>query len=61
RIRACPSTNPTCISTTSRSASFAVPWRIPEDHPDNAVQKIESAILKTQKNPKIQTMEATPS
>ncbi|XP_057821479.1 thylakoid lumenal 17.9 kDa protein, chloroplastic isoform X4 [Cryptomeria japonica] len=61
RIRSCPSSNPNCISTTSRSASFAMPWGIPEDYPDNAVQKIEDAILKTQRNPKIQKKEATPS
>lgn len=60
-IRPCPSTNPTCISTTSRSASFALPWIIPQDYSDNVIKKIEDAILKTQKNAKIVTVEDTPS
>eukprot|EP01018_Ginkgo_biloba_P003761 Gb_17184 [translate_table: standard] len=61
RIRACPSTNPSCISTTSRSASFAMPWRIPQDYSDDVLKKIESAILNTQRNPKIVMVQDTPN
>ncbi|PON77279.1 Thylakoid lumenal 17.9 kDa protein [Parasponia andersonii] len=60
KIRPCPSTNPGCISTNPKSSSFAFPWRIPENSSDNAIQKLQEAILKTQRNAKIQVVEDTP-
>ncbi|KAF5730957.1 thylakoid lumenal 17.9 kDa protein chloroplastic [Tripterygium wilfordii] len=61
KIRPCPSTNPGCISTNPRSSSFAFPWRIPENSPEDAIQKLQQAILETQKNAKIQAVEDTPN
>ncbi|KAF5460069.1 hypothetical protein F2P56_019966, partial [Juglans regia] len=61
KIRPCPSTNPGCVSTNPKSSSFAFPWRIPENSTNNAVQKLQEAILKTQKNAKIQVVEDTPN
>ncbi|KAK4804195.1 hypothetical protein SAY86_004012 [Trapa natans] len=60
KIRACPSTNPGCISTNPKSSSFAFPWKISDASAGNAVQRLKEAILKTQKNPKIQADEDTP-
>uniref|UniRef100_A0A2P2P9G0 Uncharacterized protein n=1 Tax=Rhizophora mucronata TaxID=61149 RepID=A0A2P2P9G0_RHIMU len=60
KIRPCPSTNPGCISTNPKSSSFAFPWRIPEDSTENAVQRLQEAILETQRNAKIQVIESTP-
>ncbi|KAI4331894.1 hypothetical protein L6164_016844 [Bauhinia variegata] len=59
KIRPCPSTNPGCISTNPRSASFALPWQIPEGSPDDAIQKLREAILKTQKNVIFESLEDT--
>ncbi|KAL8140126.1 hypothetical protein V2J09_006147 [Rumex salicifolius] len=59
KIRACPSINPGCVSTNAKSSSFAFPWRIPPDSGENAVQKLQEAILKTQKNAKIQAVQDT--
>ncbi|KAK9042152.1 hypothetical protein V6N11_017231 [Hibiscus sabdariffa] len=61
KIRPCPSTNPGCISTNAKSSSFAFPWIIPESSKENAVQELQEAILKTQKNPKIVVVEDTPN
>ncbi|KAL6996936.1 hypothetical protein U1Q18_007060 [Sarracenia purpurea var. burkii] len=60
KIRPCPSINPGCVSTNPYSTSFAFPWSIPEDRSDNAIQKLQEAILQTQKNAKIQVVEDTP-
>ncbi|XP_010249042.1 PREDICTED: thylakoid lumenal 17.9 kDa protein, chloroplastic [Nelumbo nucifera] len=60
KIRPCPSINPGCISTNPKSSSFAFPWVIPANASENAVEKLQEAILKTQKNAKIQTIENTP-
>ncbi|KAJ0053263.1 thylakoid lumenal 17.9 kDa protein, chloroplastic-like [Pistacia vera] len=60
KIRPCPSTNPGCVSTNPKSSSFAFPWTIPENSKGNAVQELQEAILKTQKNAKIQVVEDTP-
>ncbi|KAK1318181.1 hypothetical protein QJS10_CPB04g00216 [Acorus calamus] len=61
KIRPCPSTNPGCVSTNPKSSSFAFPWVVPENASDDAVQKLRDAIVKTQKNVKIQVMEGTPT
>lgn len=61
KIRPCPSTNPGCVSTNPQSSSFSFPWRIPENDTENAIQKLEEAILKTQRNAKIQVIEDTPN
>ncbi|KAJ7957240.1 Thylakoid lumenal 17.9 kDa protein, chloroplastic [Quillaja saponaria] len=61
KIRPCPSSNPGCISTNPQSSSFAFPWVIPENSLDNAVQKLQEAILKTQKNVKFKPVEDTPN
>ncbi|CAA2978718.1 thylakoid lumenal kDa, chloroplastic [Olea europaea subsp. europaea] len=61
KIRPCPSINPGCVSTNPKSSSFAFPWSIPENSSDNAIQKLQDAILKTQKNVKIQLVEDTPN
>lgn len=61
KIRPCPSANPGCVSTNPKSSSFAFPWMIPENSSENAVQKLKDAILKTQKNAKIQVIEDTPN
>ncbi|KAF8390660.1 hypothetical protein HHK36_025187 [Tetracentron sinense] len=60
KIRPCPSTNPGCVSTNPKSSSFAFPWEIPGNSSENAIQKLQDAILKTQKNAKIQALEDTP-
>ncbi|GMN56617.1 hypothetical protein TIFTF001_025721 [Ficus carica] len=60
KIRPCPATNPGCVSTNPMSSSFAFPWMIPENYSDNAIQKLEEAILKTQRNAKILVVEDTP-
>lgn len=62
KIRPCPSINPGCISTNPKSSSFAFPWKIPETTslPD-AIDLLRDAILKTQKNAKIEVVEDTPS
>ncbi|CAL5440722.1 unnamed protein product [Camellia sinensis] len=60
KIRPCPSINPGCVSTNPRSSSFAFPWTISENSLDNAIQKLQEAILETQKNAKIQVVEDTP-
>ncbi|KAF5182049.1 thylakoid lumenal 17.9 kDa protein [Thalictrum thalictroides] len=59
KIRPCPSTNPGCITTNPKSSSFTFPLTIPDSDSKNAVQKLQEAILKTQKNPKIQVLENT--
>ncbi|KAK1270441.1 hypothetical protein QJS04_geneDACA012583 [Acorus gramineus] len=61
KIRPCPSTNPGCVSTNPKSSSFAFPWVVPENASDDAVQRLRDAIVKTQKNVKIQVMEGTPT
>ncbi|KAK8268083.1 hypothetical protein V6Z11_D11G043100 [Gossypium hirsutum] len=61
KIRPCPSTNPGCISTNAKSSSFAFPWVVPETSKENAVQELQEAILKTQKNAKIEDVEDTPN
>ncbi|OMO84127.1 hypothetical protein CCACVL1_10987 [Corchorus capsularis] len=61
KIRPCPSTNPGCVSTNAKSSSFAFPWIIPENSTQNAVQELQEAILKTQKNAKIVVVEDTPT
>ncbi|XP_043723218.1 thylakoid lumenal 17.9 kDa protein, chloroplastic isoform X2 [Telopea speciosissima] len=60
KIRPCPSINPGCISTNPKSSSFAFPWVIPENSLDNAVQKLQEAIIETQKNAKILVIKDTP-
>ncbi|XP_058103115.1 thylakoid lumenal 17.9 kDa protein, chloroplastic isoform X1 [Magnolia sinica] len=60
KIRPCPSVNPGCVSTNPKSSSFAFPWMIPENDRDNSAQMLKDAILKTQKNAKIQVIEDTP-
>ncbi|KAK4845714.1 hypothetical protein QYF36_008258 [Acer negundo] len=60
KIRPCPSINPGCVSTNPKSSSFAFPWSIPETSTQNAIQKLQEAILETQKNVKIQVNEETP-
>lgn len=61
-IRACPSTNPSCISTNPKSSSSAFPWLIPQKaSEDNPAQQLFEAILETQKNVKIETVEHTPT
>ncbi|KAK9278210.1 hypothetical protein L1049_027771 [Liquidambar formosana] len=61
KIRPCPSTNPGCISTNPKSSSFAFPWMIPANSLENAIQKLQEAIMETQKNAKIQVIEDTPN
>ncbi|KAK9668913.1 hypothetical protein RND81_13G095500 [Saponaria officinalis] len=61
KIRACPSVNPSCISTNPKSSNFDFPWQIPSDSTLNAVQKLQDAILFTQKNATIQAVEDTPN
>ncbi|KAF7135254.1 hypothetical protein RHSIM_Rhsim08G0191000 [Rhododendron simsii] len=60
KIRPCPSINPGCVSTNPQSSSFAFPWSIPENSSGNAIKKLEDAIMKTQKNAKIQVVEDIP-
>lgn len=60
RIRPCPlDVNPNCVSTSSNNAGYAAPWIIPESSYSSAVQKIESAVLATQKNPEIVRVQDT--
>ncbi|KAH9626331.1 hypothetical protein KSS87_000563, partial [Heliosperma pusillum] len=61
KIRACPSVNPSCVSTNPKSSSFDFPWQIPVDATETAVQKLQEAILNTQKNATIQAVEDTPN
>lgn len=61
KIRPCPSINPGCISTNPKSSSFAFPWNIPENSLANAIQDLQEAISKTQKNVKIEAVEDTPN
>ncbi|XAR50341.1 hypothetical protein NMG60_11004635 [Bertholletia excelsa] len=60
KIRPCPSINPGCVSTNPQSSSFAFPVTIPESGLENAIQKLQEAIMETQKNAKIQVVEDTP-
>ncbi|KAM7254302.1 hypothetical protein ACFE04_028582 [Oxalis oulophora] len=60
KIRPCPSTNPGCVSTNPKSSSFAFPVMIPETFNGNAIEELREAILKTQKNAKIEVVEDTP-
>lgn len=60
KIRPCPSTNPGCVSTNPLSSSFAFPWMIPKNSTQNALQELKQAILKTQKNAKIEVIEEYP-
>ncbi|KAL5791508.1 hypothetical protein ACOSP7_000102 [Xanthoceras sorbifolium] len=60
KISPCPSVNPSCVSTNPKSASFAFPWMIPETSIENAIQKLQRAILETQKNVKFLVNEETP-
>ncbi|XP_065873007.1 thylakoid lumenal 17.9 kDa protein, chloroplastic [Euphorbia lathyris] len=61
KIRPCPSVNPSCVSTNPKSSSFSFPWTIPENSTDKAIQKLEEAIMKTQKNARIEVIEDTPN
>ncbi|GLT30841.1 hypothetical protein SLA2020_056240 [Shorea laevis] len=61
KIRPCPSTNPGCVSTNAKSSSYAFPWTIPENAIGNAIQRLQEAILDTQKNAKIQVVEDSPN
>ncbi|XP_020111300.1 thylakoid lumenal 17.9 kDa protein, chloroplastic [Ananas comosus] len=61
KIRPCPSINPGCVSTNPKSSSFASPLLIPEKSADNAIQKLRDAVLKTQRNVKINVDEETPT
>ncbi|XP_073037622.1 thylakoid lumenal 17.9 kDa protein, chloroplastic-like [Primulina eburnea] len=62
KIRPCPSINPGCVSSNPKSSSFAFPWSILGNSTNSsAVQLLEDAILKTQKNVKLQPVEDTPS
>lgn len=61
KIRTCPSINPGCVSTNARSSNFQFPWEIPAGSTENAVQRLQDAILTTQKNAKIQVVEDQPN
>ncbi|XP_021775869.1 thylakoid lumenal 17.9 kDa protein, chloroplastic-like [Chenopodium quinoa] len=61
KIRGCPSINPGCVTTNPKSSNFEFPWQIPSDSTENAVQKLQEAILTTQKNAEIQVVEDTPN
>ncbi|PIN22388.1 hypothetical protein CDL12_04894 [Handroanthus impetiginosus] len=62
KIRPCPSINPGCVSSNPKSSNFAFPWRILGDSSNNAaIQQLQDAILKTQKNVEIQIVEETPN
>ncbi|XP_050225828.1 thylakoid lumenal 17.9 kDa protein, chloroplastic [Mercurialis annua] len=61
KIRPCPSLNPSCVSTNPKSSLFAFPLTIPENSTGNAIQKLQDAILKTQKNAKFLVIEDTPN
>ncbi|XP_020583841.1 thylakoid lumenal 17.9 kDa protein, chloroplastic-like [Phalaenopsis equestris] len=60
KIRACPSTNPSCVSTNPLSSSFAFPLVIPQGSLQNAVQKLRNAIVGTQSNVKFEVDVETP-
>eukprot|EP00850_Spirogloea_muscicola_P020542 SM000219S06687 [mRNA] locus=s219:149011:149865:+ [translate_table: standard] len=60
-MRPCPSgINPNCVSTSSNNDAYAFPWEVLDggDVPATT-QKLESAILATQKNAAIVQSEAT--
>ncbi|XP_020548457.1 thylakoid lumenal 17.9 kDa protein, chloroplastic isoform X2 [Sesamum indicum] len=62
KIRPCPSINPGCISSNPKSSNFAFPWRILGYSSNSAaIQQLQDALLKTQKNVKIQLVEDTPT
>ncbi|XP_051148185.1 thylakoid lumenal 17.9 kDa protein, chloroplastic isoform X2 [Andrographis paniculata] len=62
KIGPCPSINPGCISSNPMSSNFAFPWRIVGYSSDTAaIQQLQDAILKTQKNANIQLVEDTPT
>ncbi|KAG6404158.1 hypothetical protein SASPL_136398 [Salvia splendens] len=62
KIRPCPAINPGCISSNPKSSNFSFPWKI-EGYSSSgaAIQQLQDAILKTQKNAKIQLVEDTPT
>ncbi|KAL3631678.1 hypothetical protein CASFOL_024662 [Castilleja foliolosa] len=58
KIRPCPSINPGCVLSNHRSSSFAFPWRIlGYSSNSNAIQQLQDALVKTQKNVKIQPVD----
>ncbi|KAG9132617.1 hypothetical protein Leryth_023621 [Lithospermum erythrorhizon] len=63
KIRACPSINPSCITTNPQSTSFTFPWKIPNEslRIEDAFKQLQDAILETQTNVKIQVVEDTPN
>ncbi|XP_073127682.1 thylakoid lumenal 17.9 kDa protein, chloroplastic [Henckelia pumila] len=62
KIRPCPSINPGCVSSNPRSSNFAFPWTVSGKSTDgSAIQQLKDAILKTQKNVKLQPVEDTPT
>lgn len=60
KIRPCPSVNPGCVSTNPQSSSSAFPLIISQNSSGNAIMQLQDAILKTQKNAKIQVIEDIP-
>ncbi|CAN4085346.1 unnamed protein product [Withania somnifera] len=60
KIRPCPSVNPGCVSTNPQSSSSAFPLIISQKSSGNAIMQLQDAILKTQKNAKIQVIEDIP-
>ncbi|XP_060204388.1 thylakoid lumenal 17.9 kDa protein, chloroplastic [Lycium barbarum] len=60
KIRPCPSVNPGCVSTNPQSSSSAFPLIISQNASGNAIMQLQDAILKTQKNAKIQVIEDIP-
>lgn len=62
KIRPCPSINPGCVSSNPKSSSFSFPWRVLGYSSNSAaIQQLQDAILKTQKNAKILLVEDTPN
>ncbi|KAL0291621.1 UNVERIFIED_CONTAM: Thylakoid lumenal protein, chloroplastic [Sesamum calycinum] len=62
KIRPCPSINPGCVSSNPKSSNFAFPWMILGYSSNGAaIQQLQDALQKTQKNVKIQLVEDTPS
>ncbi|EPS72477.1 hypothetical protein M569_02282, partial [Genlisea aurea] len=63
KIRPCPSINPSCISTNPQSSNFVFPWRILDERSTNgaAVEQLQDALGKTQKNVRILLLEDTPN
>ncbi|KAI3455021.1 hypothetical protein Pfo_011684 [Paulownia fortunei] len=62
KIRPCPSINPGCVSSNPKSSNFAFPWRILSYSSNSAaIQQLQDALVKTQKNVKIQLVEDTPN